>query len=67
MPDLLTDMMLLEKIARETARMSSPGSMGRGKKQIVRKGAKKALEEFFVTCFPMRTLWVTVQPSAASF
>jgi hypothetical protein len=56
MPDPLTDTILLEKITRETARMSFPGSMSRGKKQIVRKGAKKALEEFFVTSFPMRAL-----------
>ncbi len=47
----------LEKIARETARMSYPGSMSRGTKPVVKKGAKKALEEHFAVNFPLSDVW----------
>ena len=35
------------QIAIETARMSYPGSMSRGRKPVVRAGTKKRIEEFF--------------------
>jgi hypothetical protein len=44
-------------IARETARMSYPGSMSRGKKPVVRAGTKKALEDYYAEQFPMSNLW----------
>jgi hypothetical protein len=47
----------LKKIARETARMSYPGSMGSGINQVVKKGAKKSLEEYFAGQFPISEVW----------
>jgi len=47
----------LDKIARETARMSYPGSMSRGTKPVVAKGTKKALEEYFTVDFPLPLVW----------
>lgn len=40
----------LEAMARETARMSYPSSMSRGRRPLVKSGTKKAVEEFFVNC-----------------
>jgi hypothetical protein len=48
---------LLNGMACETARMSYPGSMSRGRKKIVTKGSKKLIEEYFVSTFPLRELW----------
>jgi hypothetical protein len=48
---------LLEQIARETARMSYPGGMSRGKKPVVRAGTKRAIEEYFTTLFPLADIW----------
>lgn len=48
---------LLEHIARETARMSYPGSMSRGKKPVVTKGTKAELEKYFALDFPMQQVW----------
>jgi len=49
---------LLKQIARETARMAYPGGMSRGRKhcQIVPKGTKKELEEYFAESFPIKKL-----------
>jgi hypothetical protein len=48
----------LEAIARETAKMSYPGSMSRGKKPIVKAKTKEALEDYFVSKkFPIEELW----------
>lgn len=48
---------LLERIACETARMSYPGSMSRGKRPVVAKGTKAELEKYFVSKFPMQEVW----------
>jgi hypothetical protein len=53
----LTMQQLLEQIAYETARMSYPGGMSRGAKQIVTAGAKKEIEGYFVKRFPLNQLW----------
>jgi len=53
----LTEEDFLDRIARETARMSYPGSMSRGLRPIVLKGTKAELEKFFATSFPMTDLW----------
>jgi hypothetical protein len=45
------------RIAAETARMSYPGSMSRGKRPVVFKGAKARLESYFTTSFPITLLW----------
>ena len=52
-----TKVEFFEKIARETARMSYPGSMSRGNKPVVAKGTKKVLEEYFATHFPLAEVW----------
>ncbi len=58
---------LLEKIACETARMSYPGSMSRGKKPVVAKGAKAELEKYFISKFPMREVWLSASKVAKSY
>jgi len=47
----------LHFVAIETARMSWPGSMMRGEKQILRGGAKQKVEDYFRNKFPIRNLW----------
>ncbi len=47
----------LKFIATETARMAWPGSMMRGRHQILKKEAKKKTETFFAEEFPIRALW----------
>jgi len=49
----LTKQELLKQVALETARMSYPGGMGRGPKQIVKAGTKKQVEYYFTTKFPI--------------
>lgn len=61
-PSTLTD--LYERVARETARMSYPGSMSRGNTPVVRKGTKVALEEHFATKFPLREVWLSASQVA---
>ncbi len=55
----LTKTDYLKAIARETAQMSYPGSMSRQRKgkQIVVKGTKKAVEEYFANEFQIEDLW----------
>lgn len=48
----------LRFITTETARTAWPGSMMRGKKQVLRQGAKQAVERFFQEKFPMGDLWL---------
>ena len=60
----LTIRELLKQVARETARMSYPGSMSRGKKQVVKGGAKLKIEEYFVSAFPLATLWTDTRQIA---
>lgn len=50
---------LLERVSRETARMSYPGSMSRGNAPVVLKGTKAALEDFFALRFPLRDVWLS--------
>jgi hypothetical protein len=48
----------LQFVAIETARTAWPGSMMRGESQVLKKGAKKAVEDFFSgPDFPMKELW----------
>ncbi|MGV8991279.1 MAG: hypothetical protein ACOH1Q_07735 [Thiobacillus sp.] len=49
---------LLRRIAIETARMSYPGSMSRGKKPVVTAGTKARLEEYFHDSFPLDNVWI---------
>jgi hypothetical protein len=56
---------LLFYIAKETARMSYPGSMSRGKKPVVRKDTKKALENYFCKNFPMEEVWGSAKNNLA--
>ncbi len=44
-------------ITTETARSAWPGSMMRGKMQVLRQGAKQAAERFFQEKFPIGDLW----------
>ena len=58
---------LLEHVARETARMSYPGSMSRGNKPVVRKGTKATLEKYFSKTFPLRGVWVSAPQVAGAY
>lgn len=58
---------LLKKIACETARMSYPGSMSRGKKPVVAKGTKAELEKYFTSTFPMQEVWSSASTVAMSY
>lgn len=53
----LTQHDLLRRIAVETARMSYPASMSRGRKPIVGRGTKATLEAYFRDIFPMDEVW----------
>lgn len=64
-PSTLAD--LIERIARETARMSYPGSMSRGNKPVVRKGTKALLEEHFAKEFPLREVWSSAPKLARTY
>jgi len=52
----LTKQELLKQVALETARMSYPGGMSRGAKQVVTAGTKEQIESYFTTKFPMHEL-----------
>jgi len=52
----LTKQELLKQIALETSRMSYPGGMSRGSKQIVKATTKHELEYYFANNFPMYEL-----------
>lgn len=54
-------------IAQETARMSYPGSMARGQNQVVKAGAKKQVETYFVSQFRRGALWSNVGNVADSY
>jgi hypothetical protein len=60
---------LLEHVGRETARMSYPGSMSRGKKPVVHKGTKAKLEEYFAKTksFPLRQVWLSASRLTATY
>ena len=57
----------LKFIAIETARTAWPGSMMRGEKQVLRKGAKQATEGFFRDKFPMQDLWMSADSIGKEF
>jgi hypothetical protein len=63
----LTQYDLLQSIAVETARMSHPGSMSRGKKPVVSEGTKAALEIYFRDGFPMDSVWNSARMIAANY
>ena len=54
-------------IARETARMSYPGSMSRGLKPIVKAGTKAALERYYAEQFPMSEVWSCTERLVSSY
>lgn len=53
----LTKQELLKQVARETAKMSYPGSMSRGLKPVVKSGTKAKLENYFAAKFPLYSIW----------
>ena len=53
----LSNQDIIKAIARETAKMSYPGSMSRGIKQVLKKNGKKAVEDFFVDEFDLFSIW----------
>jgi hypothetical protein len=59
----------LRLISEETARMSYPGSMSRGKKsrRVVNQGTKEVLEEYFKEKFPIRQLWLNSKRIARNY
>jgi hypothetical protein len=57
----------LEKIAVETARMSYPGGMSRGRKKVLKKEAKKKIERFFSSVFPIDALCADVDQVTLQF
>src|SRR5438477_6630612 len=54
-------------VARETARMSYPGSMSRGAKPVVHAGTKAALEHYYAERFPMSEVWSCAEQLASSY
>lgn len=54
-------------IAQETARMSFPGSMGRGRHQVVKAGTKKQIETYFVSKFRWHALWNQTRKIAGTY
>lgn len=64
-PRSLTE--LLPCVARETARMSFPRSMSRGKRPIVLGHTKDALERYFVERFPMKSIWTSAASLANTY
>lgn len=54
-------------ITTETARSAWPGSMMRGKMQVLRQGAKQAAERFFQAKFPVDALWRDPSRVAANY
>lgn len=63
----LTQSDLLQCISVETARMSYPGSMSRGKKPVVSGGTKSALEAYFRDTFPIGDVWVAAATIAHNY
>jgi hypothetical protein len=57
----------LRSIAAETARMSYPSSMSRGKRPVVSGGTKAEVEKYFVGQFPLEAIWTSVTPIAKNF
>jgi len=53
----LTNSDFLRTVAIETAKMSYPGSMSRGRKPVVIKNAKDKIERYFVDNFDLKTIW----------
>lgn len=58
---------LLQRIAVETARMSYPGSMSRGRKPVVAEGTKAALQDYFQDVFPIAAVWSTAPEIAPQY
>jgi len=57
----------LQAIATETARMSYPGSMSRGKKPVVSEGTKRLLERYFAHRFPIAAVFSSTSQVAKAF
>src|SRR3989338_9449687 len=64
-PDSLADQ--LRCVATETARMSYPGSMSRGKSPIVSSGTKAKLEAYFVKRLPLHEVWTSAESVAEKY
>lgn len=54
-------------VAVETARMSWPGSMSRGKFPVIRGETKKVVESYFSSTFPLAYLWESTDAIGATF
>jgi hypothetical protein len=67
MPPPLTREEFLRHIAAETARMSYPGSMSRGKRPVVFGGTKAQVERYFVVQFPLAHVWDKPREIAQTF
>lgn len=67
MPIPITQIQLLERIARETARMSYPGSMSRGIQPVVTGGTKAKLEEYFTCQFPTNQVWASASSLVCTY
>jgi len=63
----LTRSDFLCRIAAETAKMSYPGSMSRGKRPVVLKGTKALVESYFIRQFPMAEMWEDANRIAKTF
>lgn len=57
----------LKALARQTARMSYPGSMSRGKSPVVRAGTKALIEEWFCDNLVTNELWGRPKAVAARY
>ena len=57
----------LPLVVRETARLSYPGAMGRGANHVLIAGAKHAVEEWFVRCFPIAAVWNNAEAIAEGY
>jgi hypothetical protein len=51
-------------VVAETANMSYPAAMSRGKKPVVAKHTKEAVRQHFIACFPTFEVWQ--QPSTVA-
>lgn len=58
---------LLRAIGIESARLSYPGSMSRGKSPVVKQGTKSIVENYFAEAFPMGEVWSSAHDIAGRY
>lgn len=63
----LTKSDLFRAISMETARLSYPGSMSRGKSPVVKQGTKIIVENYFAEIFPMGEVWSSADDIASRY